>query len=184
MLENWCWHPSVLKFLSRKWDSGETIPDDMLEKLIKTKHFNSASTNLRQLLYGIFDMTIHTPKSHQEAEDMPIAKIWNDLRREITGLKGLEERGEKGDHDHRYAGVGHFVGGYDAGYYGYLYSEVFSLDMFHSFFQMDPMNAKEGRRYRELVLQRGGSQPELQTLRDFLGRDPSSESFYRELGLN
>ncbi|KAG6151211.1 hypothetical protein E4U11_007972, partial [Claviceps purpurea] len=80
MLENWCWHPSVLKFLSRKWDSGETIPDDMVEKLIKTKHFNSASANLRQLLYGIFDMTIHTPKSHQEAEDMPIAKIWNDLR--------------------------------------------------------------------------------------------------------
>ncbi|KAG6004055.1 hypothetical protein E4U21_001451 [Claviceps maximensis] len=184
MLENWCWTPSVLKFLSRKWDSNDKIPDDMIEKLIKTKHFNSASANLRQLLYGIFDMTIHTPKSHDEAKDMPIAKIWNELRREITGLKGLEELGDKTDNDHRYAGVGHFVGGYDAGYYGYLYSEVFSLDMFHSFFKNDPLDGKVGRRYRELVLQRGGSQEELQTLRDFLGRDPSSEPFYEELGVN
>ncbi|KAG5981126.1 hypothetical protein E4U55_003262 [Claviceps digitariae] len=184
MLENWCWTPSVLKFLSQKWDTNDKIPDDMIEKLIKTKHFNSASANLRQLLYGIFDMTIHTPKSHEEAENMPIAKIWNELRREITGLKGLEELGDKTDNDHRYAGVGHFVGGYDAGYYGYLYSEVFSLDMFHTFFKNDPMDGKVGRRYRELVLQRGGSQDELQTLRDFLGRDPSSEPFYKELGVS
>ncbi|KAG5918406.1 hypothetical protein E4U42_006867 [Claviceps africana] len=183
MLENWCWTPSVLKLLSRKWDTDEKIPDDVIEKLIKTKHFNSASFNLRQLLYGIFDMTVHTPKSHEEAESMPIAKIWNELRRELTGLKGLEELGEKIDSSHGYAGVGHFTGGYDAGYYGYLYSQVFSLDMFHSLFKKDPMDGTVGRRYRKLVLQRGGSQEELQTLRDFLGRDPSSEAFYRELGL-
>ncbi|QPG94697.1 hypothetical protein C2857_006748 [Epichloe festucae Fl1] len=184
MLENWCWTPSVLKFLSRKWDTNDKIPDDMIEKLIKTKNFNSASANLRQLFFGIFDMTIHTPKSHEEAENMPIAKIWSELRREITGLKGAEELGEETDYDHRYAGIGHFVNGYDAGYYGYLYSQVFSLDMFHSFFKKDPMDPKEGRRYRQLVLQRGGSQEELQTLKDFLGRHPSTEPFYEELGVS
>ncbi|KAG6023843.1 hypothetical protein E4U41_001915 [Claviceps citrina] len=95
MLENWCWTPAVLRFLSRRWDTAERMPDHMMDKLIGTKHFNSASANLRQLLYGIFDMAVHTPRSHREAEEMPIARIWNDLRRDITGLKGLEELGEK-----------------------------------------------------------------------------------------
>ncbi|KAG5950052.1 hypothetical protein E4U53_005523 [Claviceps sorghi] len=183
MLENWCWTPSVLRFLSRKWDTDEKIPDDVIEKLVKTKHFNSASRNIRQVMYSIFDMMIHTPKSHEEAENMPVAKIWNELRRDITGLKGSEERGDKIDNSHGYSGFGHYTGGYDAGYYGYLYSSVFSLDMFHSFFKEDPWNGTVGRRYRELVLQRGASQEELQTLREFLGRDPSSEAFYQELGL-
>ena len=75
------------------------------------------------------------------------------------------------------------AGGYDAGYYGYLYSQVYSMDMFHSVFAKDPMNHSEGRRYRYAVLEKGGSQDEMKTLEDFLGRKPSSDAFYRELGL-
>ncbi|KAK2605846.1 metalloendopeptidase [Conoideocrella luteorostrata] len=183
MLENWCWTPSVLKFLSQRWDTGEQIPDDIIERLIKTKNFNSATANLAQLSFGIFDMTVHTPKSHDEAKNMPIPRIWNELRADITGIKGPEAQGEGLEWGNRFASIGHFIGGYDAGYYGYLYSQVFSRDMFSSFFEKDPMDPNEGRRYRELVLRRGGSQEELQTLRDFLGREPSSESFYKELGL-
>lgn len=87
------------------------------------------------------------------------------------------------DWGNRYASIGHYFGGYDAGYYGYLYSEVFSADMFHSFFEKDPMNGDEGRRYRRTVLEKGGSMDELKFLNDFLGREPSAEAFYRELGL-
>ena len=75
------------------------------------------------------------------------------------------------------------MGGYDAGYYGYLSSQVYSADMFHSVFAPDPMDPVQGRRYRHLVLEKGGSQDEMVTLREFLGREPSSEPFYRELGL-
>ncbi|KAL8716569.1 MAG: hypothetical protein Q9181_008410 [Wetmoreana brouardii] len=60
---------------------------------------------------------------------------------------------------------------------------VYSADMFHSVFAKDPMDPREGRRYRHTVLERGGSQDEMQTLEDFLGRKPSTEAFYRELGL-
>jgi len=62
-------------------------------------------------------------------------------------------------------------------------SQVYSADMFYTVFKKDPMNGKEGRRYRYTVLERGGSQEEMQTLEDFLGRKPNTESFYRELGL-
>jgi metallopeptidase MepB len=75
------------------------------------------------------------------------------------------------------------IGGYDAGYYGYLFSKVYSADMFHTIFAKDPMNGKEGRRYRHMVLEKGGSQDEMKTLEDFLGRKPSSDAFYKELGL-
>jgi metallopeptidase MepB len=75
------------------------------------------------------------------------------------------------------------MNGYDAGYYGYLSSKVYSTDMFYSVFKQDPSNPREGRRYRHTVLEKGGSQDEMTTLEDFLGRKPSTEPFYRELGL-
>ena len=70
-----------------------------------------------------------------------------------------------------------------SGTYGYLSSQVYSADMFYSVFKKDPMNAKEGRRYRHTVLEKGGSQDEMKSLEEFLGRAPSTEAFYKELGL-
>lgn len=95
MLENWCWTPSVLKSLSKHYESGDQITDDLIEKLLSTKHVNSALFNLRQLHFGIFDMTIHTPKSHDEAKAFQLSKLYNELRSEICGLKGPEIQGEK-----------------------------------------------------------------------------------------
>ncbi|KAL3965387.1 hypothetical protein ACCO45_002391 [Purpureocillium lilacinum] len=184
MLENWCWTPSVLKSLSRRWDTNAPIPDDMVERLVKTKNFNSATATLTQLLYGLFDMTIHTPKSHDDIKTMHVGRLWNQLRHDISGIKGPEDQGKGLEWGNRYANIGHYIGGYDAGYYGYLYSEVFSTDMFHSFFKKDPMDGKEGRRYRRTVLEKGGSMDEMKFLKEFLGREPSTEAFYRELGLS
>ncbi|KAF4335939.1 thimet oligopeptidase [Fusarium beomiforme] len=184
MLENWCWTPSVLKSLSKHWETQEQIPDELIEKLVSTKHLNSAIGALGQLVIGLFDMTVHTPESHEAVKKLNAGRVWNTLRHEISGTKGPEDLGEGLEWGNRHAGIGHFIGGYDAGYYGYLYSEVFSLDMFHSFFAKNPMDGKEGRRYRHTVLERGGSIPELEFLKEFLGREPSSEAFYKELGLS
>lgn len=93
MLENWCWTPSVLKSLSNQYETGEKIPDDLIEKLIATKHVNGALFNLRQLHFGIFDMTVHAPKSHEELATMDFAKVYNQLRAEICGIKGPEAIG-------------------------------------------------------------------------------------------
>ncbi|KAI1817930.1 peptidase family M3 [Poronia punctata] len=183
MLENWCWTSSQLKSLSNHYETGEKIPDDLTEKLISTKHVNDALFNLRQLHFGIFDMTIHTPKNHEELEKLDASKLYNELRAEICGLTGPEALGQGSAWGHGQATFGHLMGGYDAGYYGYLSSQVYSTDMFYSVFKTDPMNAKEGRRYRHTVLERGGSQDEMETLKQFLGRAPSTEAFYAELGI-
>ncbi|TVY12697.1 Saccharolysin [Lachnellula arida] len=183
MLENWCWTPSQLKSLSSHYVTGEKIPDDLIEKQISVKHVNDALFNLRQLHFGIFDMTVHTPKSHAEAEAFKLSELYNDLRTQIAGIKGPEALGLPSNWGSGQATFGHLIGGYDAGYYGYLSSQVYSTDMFYSVFKKDPMNGKEGRRYRHMVLEKGGSQEEMKTLEDFLGRKPSTEAFYRDLGL-
>ncbi|MCJ1437835.1 hypothetical protein MMC27_007222 [Xylographa pallens] len=202
MLENWCWTPSQLKALSQHYSTlspeylaswkehaagqsqpSEKIPDDLIDNLIKTKHVNDALFTLRQLHFGMFDMAVHEPTTHEELEQTDCTELYNRLRTEISCLDGPEVLGMGNDWGHGQATFGHLIGGYDAGYYGYLSSQVYSMDMFYSVFAKDPMNGKEGRRYRHAVLEKGGSQDEMKSLEDFLGRKPSSDAFYRELGL-
>ena len=140
MLENWCWTPSQLKALSRHYSSltpeymkaweeaagqsaekpEQRIPDELVNKLIKTKNLNGALFNLRQLHFGIFDMTIHEPKSHDALEAMKISETYNFLRKDISKLDGPEVLGQGEDWGNGQATFGHLMGGYDAGYYGYL----------------------------------------------------------------
>ncbi|EME79322.1 uncharacterized protein MYCFIDRAFT_57655 [Pseudocercospora fijiensis CIRAD86] len=203
MLENWCWTPSPLKSLSKHWSylspeyeaaykasaSGthkpsETIPDDLIQSIINTQHVNDALFNLRQLHFGIFDMNVHEPPDHSYVESLEVSETYNLLRKNICKLDGPEAEGATLKWGSGQATFGHLIGGYDAGYYGYLSSQVYSSDMFHTVFKKDPMNKKEGRRYRHTVLEKGGSQDEMLTLEQFLGRKPSTEAFYKELGLS
>lgn len=114
MLENWCWTPSQLKALSHHYSTlsseykaawrekvgkeaeepEEKLPDELIENLIKTKHVNDALFNLRQLHFGIFDMTIHEPKSHEEVEGFKFSEMYNKLGYELTGLETPAQLGE------------------------------------------------------------------------------------------
>ncbi len=114
MLENWCWTPSQLKALSHHYsklssdykaawreqvgkeaeEPKEQLPDELIENLIKTKHVNDALFNLRQLHFGIFDMTIHEPKSHEEVEGFKFSEMYNKLGYELTGLQTPAQLGE------------------------------------------------------------------------------------------
>lgn len=94
MLENWCWTPSVLKALSKHWDTGASIPDELVEALVKTKYFNTATDTISQLVIGIFDMTIHTPESHDAVKKINAGRLWNQLRHDMAGgYKGPEDAG-------------------------------------------------------------------------------------------
>ena len=125
-------------------------------------------------------MAVHQSATHAELVALDPASTYNRLRHNITMLNGPE-----GDYGwaHGYTIDGHLFQGYDATSYAYLYSLVFSADMFESVFKANPMNGTEGRRYRRVVLEPGGSMDELEVLREFLGRDPSAKAFYRVLGM-
>lgn len=145
MLENWCWTPSQLRALSthyatlspdylKGWQEAQgragkdasapapaaQIPDEVINNLIRTKHVNDALFNLRQLHFGIFDMSVHEPASHAAIEALPVSATYNRLRKEITQMDGPEALGAGDDWGHGEATFGHLIGGYDAGYYGYL----------------------------------------------------------------
>ena len=146
MLENWCWTPSQLKSLSRHYSTlspeyyaawqehagadvakpEEHIPDDLIEKLIKTKNLNGALFNLRQLHFGIFDMTIHEPKDHASLEALNITETYNGLRKDISKIDGPEVLGEGNGWGNGQATFGHLMGGYDAGMFPKVYHVLFS----------------------------------------------------------
>ncbi|CAO3623993.1 unnamed protein product [Cunninghamella echinulata] len=174
MLENWCYDKQSLKLLSAHFETGEPIPDEMIDRIIKTKNVNAAIMNLRQLFFGIFDMNIHT----SEDENLDTTKVYNALRKEVSLVDAPE--GSCGQ-----ASFGHLMGGYDAGYYGYLWSKVFSSDMYFSKFENDTLSAETGYAYRKSILEKGSSFDGMTLLKDFLGREPSSEAFMREdIGIN
>ncbi|KAG4435015.1 hypothetical protein IFR05_009504 [Cadophora sp. M221] len=202
MLENWCWTPAILKALSRHYSTLSSeyltaweeeshgtspppvrIPDEIIESLIQAKNVNGALFQLRVLHPSILDMMIHQPESHELLEQMNISEHFNKIRKELTGLDRLEVLGEGWRWGHGDGNMGHLVGDYDAGLYGYLYSKVFADDMFQSVFAKDSMDSKEGRRYRHAVLEKGGAQDELKTVTDFLGREPNPGAFYQDLGV-
>ena len=184
MLENWCWTPSVLKSLSQHYLTKETISDGMIDSLVRSRNVNNGLFYLRQLHVSIFDMMVHQPSSPHSLKEMDISKVYTTLWQQITGLEGPTMGTNDEAWGHGEAGFFHLMGDYDAGYYGYLVSKVFAQDMFHEAFKRDPMSVEQGRRYRRMVLEKGGSQPEMKTLTDFLGRGPSPKAFYEELGLS
>ncbi|KAK4444171.1 peptidase family M3 [Podospora aff. communis PSN243] len=180
MLEYWCRVPSCLVALSSHHETGETIPLDMLERLVDANRESSAMDILDQLSYAAFDMAIHTHPMHEEDPSYP--DLFGALYREVTGLKHDEALGNLSEWNHGYASYSSLIRGNDAGYYGYLWSKIYSADMFYSAFKDDPMSMAAGRKYRHVLLEKGGSQDEMLTLEQFLGRKPSSEPFFRDLG--
>ncbi|KAI3406409.2 PRD1 [Candida oxycetoniae] len=175
MLEYWCWSKNEIKKLSSHYETGEPINDDLVDQLVRTKHVNTGLFNLRQLFFGLFDMTVHTINNKEQLESLDLFKIWNNLKEEVTLLPS-DNNPTKG-----YASFGHIAGGYESGYYGYLYSLVFAADIYYTLFKKDPMNTENGIRYRDIILRRGGSRDIMENLEELLGRKPNSEAFLKEI---
>ncbi|CAI0654524.1 unnamed protein product [Colletotrichum noveboracense] len=180
MLENWFWDPKVVRSVSSHYDTGEKIPDDLVKSLISTKYTNKAVYNLRQACYGLFDMAVHAPKRHEDVENMRVSEVYNQLLRKL-GIKGPEVQGEKDGWGNGHVITIHHVKG---GYYRYQWSKRFGDEMFFVGFKSDPMNGKEGRRYRHTVLEKGGSEDAKLLVTQFLVREPNLEAVFASLGID
>ncbi|TMW55155.1 hypothetical protein Poli38472_013917 [Pythium oligandrum] len=171
MLENWCWEKSPLQRLSSHYLTKEKLSDALIDRLISTKNANTGLLNKRQLLFATFDQQIHSKAKSDTA------KVLKQLQSEIMLIDMTPGTNFA-------ASFGHLAGGYDAQYYGYMWSEVFSMDMFVSRFKKEGlMNPKTGLAYRELILARGGSVDATQMLKSFLGREPNQNAFLKSKGL-
>lgn len=179
MLEYWTWSINQLKYLSSHYlNPEESLPDDLIKRLIKSKHVNGSLFNLRQLHFALFDLKLHSLKENEDIKLDDIINFWNLMREEIS-LVSQSDFKTKG-----FASFGHLMGGYDSGYYGYLWSQVFAADIYYTKFKNDPMNNKNGIEYRDKVLARGGTRDEIENLRDLLGREPNNKAFLEEIGIN
>jgi thimet oligopeptidase len=171
VLENWVWNAEILNIISGHYKTGEKLPTDLLNKMLAARNFGQGTAYTKQLLYALFDMTIHT-----QAGAVDVTKTYDTLYAEIMGQEPLSGA-------HFAATFGHMMGGYDAGYYGYLWSEVYAQDMFSQFPANDLMNAEIGGRYRSIILEQGAMKDAIELLREFLGREPNAEAFFKKLGI-
>jgi len=170
MLENWVWQKDILNRISGHYrDQTKKLPDELLQKMLNLKDYQQASSYTKQLLYGTFDFTIHTMDG-----PVDVTKTYDDLYRAIMKQEPIEG-------GHFPGSFGHMMGGYDAGYYSYLWSKVFAQDMFTLFKDKGVTSPEVGMKYRQIILERGNMQDASVLLRDFLGREPSNKAFYDDL---
>ncbi|KAH9891674.1 Metalloprotease [Cubamyces lactineus] len=169
MLEEWCYEPKVLTLMSSHYQTKKPLDAEFIDKLLKARYANVGLFNLRQIAYSVFDL-----KAHMFEETADYTQLWVDTRQSIGLLK--YDKPHPGQ-----CGLQHIIGDYNVGLYGYLYSQVYAADMYAAVFKEDPLDPARGRRYREKILLPGSSKDEMDMLRDFLGREPNSEAFVKQL---
>ncbi|NQD91490.1 oligopeptidase A [Pseudomonas sp. CrR25] len=173
-MENWCWEPEGLALISGHFESGEPLPQDLLDKMLAAKNFQSGLMMVRQLEFSLFDFELHV--SHGDGRS--VLDVLEGIRGEVSVLRPPAYN--------RFAnGFAHiFAGGYAAGYYSYKWAEVLSADAFSRFEEEGVFNSTTGRAFREAILARGGSQEPMQLFVDFRGREPRIDALLRHLGLS
>jgi len=169
MLENWIWEKEALKRISHHYQDNSKMPDNIIEALIKSRNANTGVFNLRQILLAMFDITIHTQEKANTSD------IYSELSTKILGITPPKDTNMP-------ASFGHMCG-YDSRYYGYMWSEVFSMDMFTLFKRDGIFNQKVGLQYRNQILKPGGSIDASDIIRNFLGREPNDNAFLIAKGL-
>ena len=170
IMEHWTWEPSVLRGLAAHHETGATLPDELTEKMRQARWVNVGIKTAVQAFYGQIDLALHAERDVPDIDEA--------LRRTyaVTGMPYPEGT-------FLLSGFGHLLGGYDAGYYGYLWAAVIGDDMFGRFVAEGVTSPAVGAEYRREILEPNGSRDADDLVRAFLGRDPSNEAFLRLRGM-
>ena len=177
-MENFCWEWSVLRHMTAHVETQEPLPRALFDKMLAAKNFQSGLQTLRQIEFALFDMLVHS--QHDPSHDfMPLL---NQVREEVSVLRPPAFNRMV----HTFSHI--FAGGYAAGYYSYKWAEVLSADAYAAFEETAAADGtpsvETGRRYREAILEAGGSRPALESFKAFRGREPSLDALLRHQGMN
>jgi oligopeptidase A len=176
-MENFCWEWSVLRHMTAHVDTGEPLPRALFDKMLAAKNFQSGLQTLRQIEFSLVDMRLHT--EGDKAQDF--MQVLRDVRAEVAVLPSPTW----GRTLHTFSHI--FAGGYAAGYYSYKWAEVLSADAYAAFEETAGADGEPsletGRRYREEILEAGGSRPAMASFKAFRGREPQLDALLRHQGM-
>ena len=166
MYEEWPRRPEAQKLFNEVCPTCKPIDPQLMERLNQARQFGQGIRYARQRLFAAYDMALFSGKAVD-----PMA-VWSEMESKtpLGHVPGTQFPGT----------FGHIVGGYAAGYYGYMWSEVLALDMLSAFGD-NVMNPQVGARYRQPILENGGQRDPNQLVESFLGRKPSPDAFFREI---
>lgn len=180
-MENWCWEKEALAFISGHYETGEPLPDELLEKMLAAKNFQSAMMMVRQLEFSLFDFRMH--KEYQPglvaAEQAAyIQTMLDNVRSKVAVVPIVDYNRFQNSFSHI------FAGGYAAGYYSYKWAEVLSADAFSLFEEQGIFNKETGQSFLSEILQKGGSEEPAVLFERFRGRAPTTDALLKHCGIN
>ncbi len=174
-MENWCWEREALNLIARHYQSGQPIPDDLYEKMIAAKNFQSGMQFVRQLEFSLFDMRLHSDYDPQT--DKSVQQLLDEVRAEVAVI--IPPAFNRFQHGFTHI----FAGGYAAGYYSYKWAEVLSADAFSKFEEKGVFDRATGLEFMQNILEQGGSHEPMELFKRFRGRTPKIDALLRHSGL-
>ena len=172
MFEEWVWTPETLKLFARHYETNEPMPDELIEGMISAKNLQSGMKTESQIFLGKIDQAYHT----DEDGDVDTTQVAYDIYDDTRMYNHTPDTWFQGSFGH--------LTGYQAGYYGYMWSLVYAQDMFQRFKELGMLNPEAGAYYREKILSKGGTEDSLDLVTDYLGREPNMDAFLASLGLD
>ena len=174
LFEHWAWEYESIQKFAVHYQTGEVLPGELHQKMIDAKNLGSGLFTLQQIFYGMLDMTFHDRYDPQQ-DGRSTTDVVRELQNQVTLFEFMEGT-------HFEAGFGHLYG-YAAGYYGYLWSKVYTEDMYSVFKEQGAMSSSAGQKLKEKVLEKGASMEEKDIVTDFLGREARYDAFLESIGV-
>ncbi|MDH6165302.1 oligopeptidase A [Variovorax boronicumulans] len=180
-MENFCWEWDVLSHMTAHVDTGEPLPRALFDKMAAAKNFQSGLQTLRQIEFSLFDMLLHTEYHAAAAKPGEVMALLGKVRSEVAVMPSPPFSRTPNTFSHI------FSGGYAAGYYSYKWAEVLSADAYAAFEETvgadgEP-NIETGRKYRQAILEAGGSRSAMDSFKAFRGREPQLDALLRHQGM-
>jgi oligopeptidase A len=176
LMENWCWEEEILSRFARHYQGGAPLPDELKDRLLRSRNFQKALFLVRQLEYAVCDIRLHLDYDPQ-APANPLG-VLDKIRSEISVVPVPEWNRFLNSFSHI------FGGGYSAGYYSYLWAEQLAADAWGRFFEEGALESETGDALRREILSVGASRPAMESFIAFRGRPPDSGPLFESYGLS